>query len=176
MSIRIPQKLRLKPYWRVVALFTTIAMACALVFTPKMKKTEIPICRIVARLVEATTQGAVSEAHAFRRLEALGMEAVPCIVSHLDDMRPLPNPQISFTNRDPRAFEEYAQYEAELVHDALGAILRQITNEDIGVLDADRPSDQRDSLRQRSRHRWIVWCRTHYPRRVSDCGEVWGEH
>src|SRR5688572_10917120 len=176
MTGQVCQKPRPKPYWRVVALLVIIVVACALVFHQKMKKTDMPICKIVAHLVEATTQDAMSEAHAFRQLEALGEVAVPCIVSHLDDMRPLPNPQISFTNRDPRAFEEYAHYEAELVHDALAAILRQITDEDIGAFDADRPSAERDLLRQRSRHRWIVWCRTHYPQRASDCGEVLGEH
>lgn len=63
----------------------------------------------------------------FRELEAMGRDAVPAIVAHLDDRRPLAHPQISLVNHFPGAFEAIRHYGPVLVTDALDAILNQIT-------------------------------------------------
>lgn len=158
-------------YWLAGLIILLILGCCSLLSFPERKnESGITSCETVARLVEASTQNAASQAHAFRQIEDMGGAAVPCIVRHLGDLRKLPDPQISLSNRGPHAFEERAHYGAEFVHDALEAILRQLTDENIGAFDADRPSDERDLLRKRNRHRWILWCRTHYPERASDCG------
>lgn len=66
---------------------------------------------------------------AFRRLEALGMDAVPAIVAQMDDRRPLAVQQISLVNHAVDAFEGMRHYGPKLMVDALSAILNQITGE-----------------------------------------------
>jgi hypothetical protein len=55
-------------------------------------------------------------------LEQLGEDAVPYIVGHLSDFKPLPRKEISLRNKSPDAFEAIRHYGVETVHDALAAI------------------------------------------------------
>jgi hypothetical protein len=131
--------------------------------------THVRLSATVARLVDDTTR-TDSEAPAFLALQGLGDDAVPFIVSHLGDLRALPNPQISFQNRSPNAREARTHYGAEVVHDALEAILRQMTDQDIGAFDAERQSSERPALRRKNQEQWLKWCRARYPVRAADCG------
>src|SRR5215475_5474831 len=82
----------------------------------------------VTSLVNRATNAA-TEVDAFKSLESLGAAAVPYIVGHLDDVRPLPIKAISLENKTPDAFEGLRHYRPSVVHDALSAILNQITGE-----------------------------------------------
>jgi hypothetical protein len=62
----------------------------------------------------------------FAKLEGLGMAAVPAIVAHMDDRRPLSFPEISLVNFAPDAFEGIRHYGPEQIVDALAAILNQV--------------------------------------------------
>jgi hypothetical protein len=129
----------------------------------------IGLSKTVAHLVDDTTRRD-TEAIAFRALQTLGDDAVPFIVSHLGDFRALPDPQISFQNTSPNAREARVHYGAEFVHDALEAILRQLTDQDIGAFDAERPPSERPALRRKNKEQWIKWCRARFPVRAADCG------
>lgn len=131
--------------------------------------THVGLSTMVTQLVDDTTR-TNSEAPAFLALQALGDDAIPFIVSHLGDLRALPNPQISFQNHSPNAREGRTHYGAEVVHDALEAILREMTDQDIGVFDAERPLSERPALRRKNQMQWLKWCRARYPGRAADCG------
>ncbi|MCH8622561.1 hypothetical protein [Undibacterium sp. TS12] len=123
----------------------------------------------VTKLVNQMT-ASKEEVIAFENIQALGDDAVPFIISHLDDMRSLPDPQISLLNRLPNASERSVHYGAELVHDALAAILRHMTNQDFGAFDADTPRAERMERRKKNRSQWIKWCQRQYSSRAADCG------
>lgn len=72
------------------------------------------------------------QARIFQQLEALGPEAVPAIIAHMDDRRVLVDQHISLINHSPKAFEGIRHYGPELVVDALDAILNQITGQSFG--------------------------------------------
>lgn len=151
-----------------LTLVSIFAFACA---TDRQDHSRIELSSKVAQLIDAATHPDL-ELRAFADLQALGENAIPFIISHLDDMRSLPIQQISVENHPPDAFEARAQYGAEVVHDALAAILRQMTGLDIGAFDADRPPIERQALREKNRVSWSTWCRSRYPSRHADCGRA----
>src|SRR5271169_5281254 len=84
---------------------------------------------LIAKILNKST-----ERQAFHDLEALGCAGVPAIIGQMDDRRTLPDPNISFSNNYPEAFEETRSYEPKVVVDALAAILSQITGQDFGII------------------------------------------
>ena len=96
----------------------------------------------VARLIEKALDSN-AQAQAFVELEALGCEAVPFIIRHLDDRRPLPYHQISLENKSPDAFEGLRHYGPEQVVDALAAILNQVTGKSFGFIYNGASDDDR---------------------------------
>ena len=128
---------------------------------------EDPMARRVASLVEATTHKA-TEDQAFIELESLGDGAVPYLIGHLGDERALPIKQISLLNKAPDAFEGIRHYGPTVVHDALSALLNQITGKSFefvynGSTQAEREAD---------RKQWQDWCAKTYPEKVSICRGV----
>ena len=75
-----------------------------------------------------------TEQQSFADLEALGCQAVPAIIEHMDDRRKLPDPRISLKNKSPHAFEALRHYRPQKVVDALAAILNQITGQDFSII------------------------------------------
>jgi hypothetical protein len=75
-----------------------------------------------------------TEQQSFADLEALGCQAIPAIIKHMDDRRRLPNPRVSLRNKSPQAFEGLRHYGPQEVVDALAAILNQITGQDFGFI------------------------------------------
>lgn len=128
----------------------------------------------VDKLVSQATQDRINEAQAFSELESMGDAAVPFIVSHLGNMQVLPDQQISISNRSAGSVEKHALYGAEVVHDALSAILRQMTDQNIGAFELDGTPEERNALRQSNWTEWVKWCQKKYPARAKDCGEVQG--
>ncbi len=146
---------------------TCVAIACAsqLVFA---EGTETGIGRKVSALVEGTLVKGMAE-QAFSDLEAMGMEAAPYLVGHLNDFRPLAVQQISLVNRSPKAFEGLRHYGPKVVHDALSAILNQITGQHFEfVYNGASEAERRKNL-----NAWRSWCVSTFPQKVRACnGEI----
>jgi hypothetical protein len=118
----------------------------------------------VAALVNNTV-GASTEASAFAELERLGDPAVPYIVGHLSDFRSLPIRAISLENKSPTAFEGFRHYAPETVHDALAAILNQLTGQSFeAVYNGASPE-----VRARNVKAWEAWCTKALPAKASAC-------
>lgn len=105
------------------------------------------------------------EAQAFAGLEALGVEAVPYIVGHLGDVRVVPVQRISLVNKSSKAFEGRRQYAPQTVHDALSAILNQVTGEHFEVV----YNGASEATRVRNRERWRLWCVRVFPAQAAVC-------
>jgi len=146
--------------WTSVVLFMALLPACAVPGTARND----PMARRVASLVDATTHKATQE-QAFTELESLGKEAVPYLVGHLGDERALPVQQISLVNRSPGAFEGLRHYAPEVVHDALSAVLNQITGESFESVYNGSTSAEREV----DRERWKDWCVKAYPEKALIC-------
>lgn len=118
----------------------------------------------VSQLVEHTTTKS-TEQTAFVSLEALGTSAVPYLIAHLGDMRPLPEHEISLANTSPNAFEGSRHYSPETVHDALAAMLNQITGQNfVFVYNGATPQERLANAEQ-----WRAWCVTQFPAQASVC-------
>jgi hypothetical protein len=123
-----------------------------------------PMPRRVTVLVGATVWS-WTEAAAFSELERLGNPAVPYIVSHLSDYRTLPIQKIELKNNSRGAFEGIRHYSPQTVHDALTAILNQITGQHFeGVYNGATPE-----VRARNRQAWTGWCKKVFPTKTETC-------
>lgn len=123
-----------------------------------------PMAHQVASLVDATTHKS-TEAQAFIELESLGDDAVPYLVGHLGDERSLPIKQISLVNKASDAFEGIRHYGPKVVHDALSAVLNQITGENFEFVYNGSTSAEREA----DRKQWQDWCAKAYPEKASIC-------
>ncbi len=81
----------------------------------------------------------------FVKLEKLGKPAVPAIVAHLDDRRPLAVEQLALVNRPPNPIEAIRTYEPEQVVDALAATLNQMTGQSFDAIYSGGSEAQRRS-------------------------------
>lgn len=81
----------------------------------------------------------------FDQLEALGEAAVPAIITHMDDRRPLRTEAISLVNHAPDAFEGKRHYSPKQVVDGLDAVLNQLTGESFGSIANGGSTRQRDA-------------------------------
>lgn len=81
----------------------------------------------------------------FVRLETLGRPAVPAIVAHLDDRRPLAVEQLSLVNRPPNPVEAIRSYGPEQIVDALAATLNQVTGQSFDAIYSGGSEAQRRS-------------------------------
>jgi hypothetical protein len=113
----------------------------------------------------AETLNKETEQQAFRSLEALGNDGVPYIVGHLDDLRPLPEARISLFNKSPKAFEGIRHYGPKTVHDALSAILNQITRQHFEFV----YNGATNEVRAKNTAQWRAWCISSFPEKVDAC-------
>ena len=119
----------------------------------------------VSRLVDQTTKSERTAQKAFDNLESLGNQSVPYLVAHLGDMRPLAAQEISLENKASDAFESERHYGPETVHDALAAILSQITGRSfVIVYNGATPQE-----REENRSKWVEWCRYAFPNQAETC-------
>jgi hypothetical protein len=122
----------------------------------------------VSYLVSETTKSAERESKAFAELDAMDESAIPYIVGHLDDMRPLSEPVIRLENGPNTSVnEKFGTYGPVVVHDALSLILSRIARRNCYV-GYEATSFE---IRQRNRSQWISWCKGHYPSQSDICGE-----
>lgn len=125
----------------------------------------------VSKLVNQMTESKEAESQAFKELESLGDQAVPYLVGHLRDLRPIADEQIILANHVPTAFEGTRYYTPETVHDALAAILNQITGQNFVFVYNGATALERDKNRQQ----WVEWCRAKYPIQAGVCSGGVGE-
>lgn len=119
----------------------------------------------VSVLVERTTKSKREEKIAFKELALLGEEAVPYIVGHLKDMRPLPEKTITFEDNNIDSFEVVRHYRPETVHDALAAILNRITKQNfVFVYNGATPQERTSNIQQ-----WTEWCQRSYKEMIKEC-------
>lgn len=143
----------------LVLTFVSLLVACASVHSTSSLQA------MVAELIDQTTVSEKLERRAFRELELLGESAVPYMIGSLGDSRMLAERSISLTNRESQTFEERRQYVPVTVHDALSAILNQVTGESfVFVYNGATPQE-----RNENRNKWIEWCLVRYPERSSIC-------
>ena len=102
---------------------------------------------------------------AFRELEAMDTIGVPYIIGRLNDYRPLPVQRISLVNKSPQAFEAMRHYAPKTMHDALSAILNQVTGERFEfVYNGASPE-----TRERNTLQWRAWCKGRFPEQRRAC-------
>jgi len=119
----------------------------------------------VSGLIDKTVGSGKAARKAFGELESLGNQVAPYFVGHLGDMRPLAARGISLQNRAPDAFEGVRHYGPEVVHDALAAILSQMTGESFVFVYNGATAQER----QENRDRWVEWCLARYPDKGAIC-------
>lgn len=123
-----------------------------------------PIAAKVSALVEDTLVKG-REQQAFSDLERMGMEAAPYLVGHLNDFRPLPVQRISLVNKSPKAFEGLRHYGPKVVHDALSAILNQISGQHFEFV----YNGASDAERKKNLEGWRSWCVRAFPEQTRVC-------
>ena len=119
----------------------------------------------VSRLIDKTARSEKAAQKAFDELESLGSQVAPYLVGHLGDMRPLAVREISLQNRTSDAFEGVRHYGPEVMHDALAAILSQMTGESFVFVYNGATAQER----QENRDRWVEWCLVRYPDKGAIC-------
>jgi hypothetical protein len=148
--------------WMLPAVTALFTVACSTGFISDSLG-----ARIDALLNRATTTEAAQEA-AFRELQAMGDSAVPYLVSHLGDTRPLASPSITFSNSSADSFEGYRHYSPKTVHDAVSAILNKLTGRSFVPVYNGGTVEQRNQ----NHREWVAWCRSAYPTNANACGAV----
>lgn len=143
----------------VLALLLLLLAGCA-----KKPSSADPMASKVDALVDAATR-ASTEAEAFVALESLGPDAVPYLVSHLGDTRPLPVTEIALNNQATDAFEGMRHYQPKVVHDALSALLNQLTGASFGFV----YNGASDAQRKADLVQWVNWCVKKYPQKATVC-------
>jgi hypothetical protein len=123
---------------KTLVLAAATALACASTAAPPKNAVE----QLLNAAVSAPDQA--GQQRAFDGIIKLGCAAVPDLVRHLRDPRPLPVPYIRLDNDFPGAFEAYAQYGPEIVTDAVAAMLAQLTRRDFGFIYNGASPAQRD--------------------------------
>jgi len=122
----------------------------------------------ISLLVEKTVESKKEERLALQELEFLGKQAVPYIVSHLGDMRPLAERAITLKNYSPDRFEPMRHYRPQTVHDALAAILNQITGQHfVFVYNGSDLKERNENIKH-----WVGWCQLEYPDQAHVCDKA----
>lgn len=119
----------------------------------------------VIHLINETTLSPTKQQAALLALEELGDVAVPYIISHLNDTRPLAAREMRTVNNFPGAMEHYAFHTPALVHDALSILLIQMTGKAYMFSDESSTGWQRKI----NTMQWIGWCLSHQSSKASLC-------
>jgi hypothetical protein len=93
------------------------------------------------------------------------MEAAPYLVRQLDDFRPLPVQEISLVNKSANAFEAVRHYGPHVVHDAISAILNQISGEHFEFVYNGASNEER----RKNLQGWRSWCVARFPEKAQIC-------
>ena len=119
----------------------------------------------VSNLVDQTTRSDKLGRRAYEELEALGTQGVPHLVGHLGDEREVATSEIALVNHSPDAFEGIRHYRPKTVHEALSAVLNQVTGQSFVFVYNGAPQPEHE----RNRRAWIDWCISEYPEHATTC-------
>lgn len=72
---------------------------------------------------------------------------------------------MSLANETPGAFEGRRHYSPNAVHDALAAVLNQLTGENFVFVYNGATQQERES----NRRKWVGWCQEKFPTQAAIC-------
>jgi len=124
-----------------------------------------PMAKAVSERVEDLTRTPATQERALHELEEMGSAAVPFIVGHLGDVRLLAEPRMTLVNHASDAFEGLRHYGPKTVHDALSAVLNQLTGESFEFVYGGATAKKRAS----NQARWVAWCQQKYRETAPYC-------
>lgn len=114
---------------------------------------------IVSDLVKRLAGTQKQRQAAVDQIELLGGGAIPYLVGHLEDNRPLASPGLVMTNRDPSGFESRREYTPETVHDVISAILNEATGQSfVFAYNGGTAIERKNNASQ-----WVLWCQKSFP-------------
>lgn len=119
----------------------------------------------ISRLVDQTTKSERSARRALNQLESLGYQATPYLIGHLADVRPIAVRSIDFENKAPDGFELVIHYAPKTVHDALAAVLSQVTG--VNFIRVYNGATLQE--RNENRDKWVEWCLLEFSTQESAC-------
>jgi hypothetical protein len=99
----------------------------------------------VTALLQQIAQNPDEEALGFAKLLRLGPLAIPAIVRHLDDSRPLKNREIILTRTRPDSREPLVRFHPNTIGDALMPVLQQMSGQNFGYSDHLMGDDRRQT-------------------------------
>lgn len=105
----------------------------------------VPFASEVTALLQRIARDPDEESLGFAKLLKLGPLAIPAIVRHLDDDRPLKNREIILTRSRPDAREPLVRYHPNTMGDALMPVLQQLSGQNFGYSDHLMGDDRRQS-------------------------------
>jgi len=114
---------------------------------------EMNVSGHVSNLINQMTLSEKSGTEAFSELESMGTDAVPYLICHLDDMRPVAMKGVTLENKSPGAFEALRHYGPKTIHDAVAAILNQTTHKSFLSVYNGATKDERIE----NQRRWMEW-------------------
>jgi len=119
----------------------------------------------VSNLVNRMTISERAGRKAFSRLESIGPQVIPHLICRLDDMRPLAIRDITLENKSQDAFETFRNYSPETVHDALAAILNQITGHHFLFVYNGSTLNEREE----NKEKWVDWYNSTHDNHMEIC-------
>jgi hypothetical protein len=125
-----------------------------------------PDAATVSRLIDDTTKDSKAQAHAVEALVGMGKAAVPALVPHLGDGRPLVERSIILPNRPGHIHDR--QYQPWTVHDAVVVLLREIAPQG-PVIGSHNPHTVDPGQRAQVKRKWVNWCVGQFPAQADTC-------
>lgn len=105
----------------------------------------VPYASEVTALLQQIAKDPDEESLGFAKLLRLGPLAIPAIVRHLDDERPLKNREIILTRSRPDSREPLVRFHPNTIGDALMPVLQQLSGQTFGYSDHLMGDDRRQS-------------------------------
>jgi len=125
-----------------------------------------PDAATVSRLIDDTTKDSKAQAHAVEALVGMGKAAVPALVPHLGDGRPLAERSIILPNRPGHIHDR--QFQPWTVHDAVVVLLREIAPQGPAIGSHNLHTVD-PGQRVQVKRKWVNWCVGQFPAQADDC-------
>jgi hypothetical protein len=120
----------------------------------------------VSRLIDDTTKDSKAQAHAVEVLVGMGKAAVPALVPHLGDGRPLAERSIILPNRPGHIHDR--QFQPWTVHDAVVVLLREIAPQGPAIGSHNLHTVD-PGQRAQVKRKWVNWCVGQFPAQADTC-------
>ena len=154
---------------KTMLLAAAIALALAVLPVLAVRGNEAsprPDAAAVSRLIDDTTKDSKAQAHAVQALVGMGKAAVPALVPHLGDGRPLAERSIILPNRPGHIHDR--QFQPWTVHDAVVVLLREIAPQG-PVIGSHNTHTVDPGQRAQVKRKWVSWCVGQFPAQADTC-------